>query len=118
MTDSYSIHPLVHKWARERPDISIAEQGIWSEAAAVLLSHCILIPPLGNTREDEDIRKHLLPHVDHVRECQASIEQRMRQAHGSDETMACIRERLQLRESTYVCEVQPRLRPERTLGRS
>ena len=78
MTDSYSIHPLVHKWARERPNISIAEQGIWSEAAAVLLSHCILIPPLGNTREDEDIRKHLLPHVDHVRECQASIEQRMR----------------------------------------
>ena len=77
-TDSYSLHPLVHKWARERPDMSIAEQGVWSEAAATLLTHCILLPPLGQTTEDEDIRKHLLPHVDHVRECQVSIEQRMR----------------------------------------
>ncbi|ERF69939.1 hypothetical protein EPUS_05483 [Endocarpon pusillum Z07020] len=76
--DSYSIHPLVHKWARERPDMSIAEQGVWSEAAAVLLSSCILIPPLGNTREEEHMRTYLLPHVDHVRQCQASIEQRMR----------------------------------------
>lgn len=58
--------------------MSVAEQAVWSEAAAVLLSHCILLPPLGGTLEDEDIRKYLLPHVDHVRECQASIEQRMR----------------------------------------
>lgn len=58
--------------------MSIAEQGVWSEAAAQLLSCCILIPPLGNTMEDENIRKHLLPHVQHVRECQASIEQRMK----------------------------------------
>ncbi|KAF1849642.1 tetratricopeptide repeat domain-containing protein [Cucurbitaria berberidis CBS 394.84] len=78
ITDSYSIHPLVHKWARERPDMSIAEQGVWSEAAATLLAHCILIPPLGNTIEDEGIRKYLLPHIDHVHECQTSIDQRMR----------------------------------------
>jgi hypothetical protein len=58
--------------------MSIVEQAVWSEAAAVLLSHCILLPPLGNTTEDEDIRKYLLPHIDHVRKCQASIEQRMR----------------------------------------
>lgn len=58
--------------------IGIAEQGVWSEAAAVLLSHTILLPPLGTTTEDEDLRKYLLPHVAHVRECQASIEQRMR----------------------------------------
>jgi len=77
-TDSYSMHPLVHKWARERPGMSIAAQGVWSEAAATLLSHCILIPPLGNTEEEEEVRKYILPHVDHVRQCQQSIEQRMR----------------------------------------
>ena len=58
--------------------MSIAEQGVWSEAAAQLLSCSILIPPLGNTMEDEKIRKYLLPHVQHVRECQASIDQRMK----------------------------------------
>jgi len=76
--DSYSMHPLVHKWARERPGMSVAAQAVWSEAAAMLLSHCILIPPLGNTEEEEDVRKYILPHVDHVRQCQQSIEQRMR----------------------------------------
>ncbi|KAF2006584.1 tetratricopeptide repeat domain-containing protein [Amniculicola lignicola CBS 123094] len=77
-TDSYSVHPLVHKWARERPDMEIGEQAVWSEAAAVLLAHCILIPPLGNTIEDEAVHKYLLPHIDHVRYCQESIEKRMR----------------------------------------
>lgn len=77
-SESYSMHPLVHKWARERPGMSIAAQGVWAEAAAMLLSHCILIPPLGNTEEEEEVRKHILPHVDHVRQCQQSIEQRMR----------------------------------------
>ncbi|KAL1798238.1 hypothetical protein ACET3X_002275 [Alternaria dauci] len=77
-SDSYSMHPLVHKWARERPGMSVAAQAAWSEAAATLLSHCVLIPPLGNTEEEEDVRKYILPHVDHVRQCQQSIEQRMR----------------------------------------
>jgi tetratricopeptide (TPR) repeat protein len=72
------MHPLVHKWARERPDMSISEQGLWCGAAAILLAHCILIPPLGNTTEDEEIQRLLLPHVDHVRECQTSIEDFMR----------------------------------------
>ena len=58
--------------------MSVAAQAVWSQAAAMLLSHCILIPPLGNTEEEEDVRKYILPHVDHVRQCQQSIEQRMR----------------------------------------
>ena len=77
-TDAYSIHPLVHKWARERPDMSILEQGVWSEAAAVLLSSCILLPPLGNTTDEEQVRKYLLPHVEFVSKRQQEIEQRMR----------------------------------------
>ncbi|RMZ68170.1 tetratricopeptide repeat domain-containing [Pyrenophora seminiperda CCB06] len=77
-SDSYSMHPLVHKWARERPGMSNAAQGVWAEAAATLLSHCILIPPLGNTEDEEEVRKYILPHVDHVRKCQQSIEKRIR----------------------------------------
>jgi hypothetical protein len=77
-TDAYSVHPLVHKWARERPDMSVLEQGVWSEAAAVLLSSCILLPPLGNTVEEEQVRKYLLPHVEFVSKRQQEIEQRMR----------------------------------------
>jgi tetratricopeptide (TPR) repeat protein len=77
-TDSYSMHALVHKWARERPGMSVTEQAVWVHAATELLSHCILLPPLGNTTEDERIRKYLLPHIDHVSECQSSIDQRMR----------------------------------------
>ncbi|KAF1979519.1 hypothetical protein BU23DRAFT_636550 [Bimuria novae-zelandiae CBS 107.79] len=75
--DSYSLHPFVHKWARERPDMTIAEQSVWCGAAATLVSHCILLPPLGNTVEDEEIRRYLLPHVDHIRACQDSIDRRM-----------------------------------------
>jgi hypothetical protein len=60
-TDTYSIHPPVHKWARKR--LETVEQAVWSEAAAVLLSNCILLPPLGNTAEEEEVRKYLLPHV-------------------------------------------------------
>ncbi|KAI1510557.1 Tetratricopeptide repeat domain-containing protein [Pyrenophora tritici-repentis] len=77
-SEGYSMHPLVHKWARERPGMSIAAQAVWAEAAVMLLSHCILIPPLGNTEEEEEVRKYILPHVDHVRQCQQSMEQRMR----------------------------------------
>jgi len=58
--------------------MSILEQSVWSEAAAQLLACCILIPPLGNTTEDENMRKLLLPHIIHVQECQKSIEQRMK----------------------------------------
>jgi hypothetical protein len=79
MTDSFFIHPLVHKWARERPGMSIAEQSLWCGAAATLLAHCILLPPLGNTTEDEEMQRLLLPHVEHVRECQTSIEDCMRE---------------------------------------
>lgn len=69
----------MHKWARERPDMSIAEQSLWSEAAAELLSCCILTIPFGNTTEDENLRRTLLPHIQHVRTCQVSIEQQMKE---------------------------------------
>ena len=74
--NSYSMHPLVHEWARETLDLTLGEKAIWAEAAAVLLSSCILLPPLGT--KDEELRKDLLPHVDHVRKQQALIDQHIR----------------------------------------
>lgn len=75
--DSYHIHPVIHKWARERPDMSASEQAVWAHAAAVTLGHSILLPPLGETEADEIFRRDLLPHVDHVRSSQLAIDDRI-----------------------------------------
>ncbi len=76
--DSYSMHPVVHGWARERPEFSTMEQAIWCSAAATTLAQCILLPPLANSEEDERFRRDLLPHVDHVRERQQEIQDSIR----------------------------------------
>ncbi|KAL4813456.1 hypothetical protein BDW67DRAFT_187715 [Aspergillus spinulosporus] len=47
VNDSYSIHPFVHRRARERPGMSTAEQAVWAHVAAVVLARSILLPPLG-----------------------------------------------------------------------
>lgn len=73
--DNYSIHPVVHSWARERPEFTTVEQAIWCQAATTTLAQCILLPPLANTEEDERFRRDLLPHLDHVRERQLEIEE-------------------------------------------
>ncbi|MCJ1268890.1 hypothetical protein MMC22_008778 [Lobaria immixta] len=75
--DSYSIHPLVHSWARKRPQMSTAEQAVWCQAAAATLTRCILLPPLGTTELDEGLRRDLVSHVDHVRKCQEEIRSRI-----------------------------------------
>jgi tetratricopeptide (TPR) repeat protein len=75
--DSYSMHPLVHKWARERPEMTTSEQAVWSEAAATTLAHSIVLPPLGDTEADEIFRRDILPHIDHARKCQEAIRDRI-----------------------------------------
>ena len=72
--DNYSMHPVVHGWARERPEFSAIEQAIWCQAAMTTLAQCILLPPLAETEKDETFRRDLLPHVDHVRERQQEIQ--------------------------------------------
>ncbi|KAL6719084.1 hypothetical protein ACLMJK_003319 [Lecanora helva] len=64
--DSYSMHPVVHLWVRERPGMTIADQAIWCQVAANVLTQAILLPPLGDKEEDEILRRDLLPHVSHV----------------------------------------------------
>lgn len=73
--ENYSMHPVVHGWARERPEFSSIEQAIWCQAATTTLAQCILLPPLANTEEDERFRHDLLPHVDHARERQQEIQE-------------------------------------------
>jgi len=78
-SDNYSMHPLVHKWVRERPEMTIGEQALWCQAATTTLAQCILLPPHGSSEAEENMRRNLLPHIDHVRKCQARISLRISQ---------------------------------------
>ena len=74
---SYSIHLLVHKWIRKRPQMREVEQAIWCQAASTVLAQAVLIPPLDAKPSAESLRLHLLPHVRHVEECDAIIQTRL-----------------------------------------
>ncbi|KAH8680052.1 hypothetical protein BGZ60DRAFT_428335 [Tricladium varicosporioides] len=75
--DCYSMHPLAHRWARERPGVCLAEQALWSEAAANIVSDSLLLPPLGNGSDEELYNITVLPHVQHILACLESIRYRM-----------------------------------------
>ncbi|KAF2096847.1 tetratricopeptide repeat domain-containing protein [Rhizodiscina lignyota] len=77
-TDNYSMHPLVHEWVRERPEMRVAEQALWCQAAKTTISQCILLPPHGSSEQEEAMRRSLLPHVNHVRKCQTVIDTKIR----------------------------------------
>ena len=74
--NSYSMHPLVHTWVRERPQMSTGDQAIWCQAAITTLTQSILLPPLDTSASAESLRRHLLPHVRHVQKCQKGIQLR------------------------------------------
>ena len=86
VNDSYSMHPVVHTWARERPEFSATEQAVWCQAAATALAQCMLLPPLGHGEADEILRSQLFPHIDHVRERQKEIDKRIMEAQKSRRT--------------------------------
>ena len=70
---SYDLHPLVHTWVRERPRMGLRDQAIWCQAAATIVTQCILIPPMGESREQEKLVRGLLPHLVHIEKCQKEI---------------------------------------------
>ena len=76
---SYYIHPLVHIWIRERPEMRTSEQAIWCQAAATTLARAINLPldGIGDTEEDAEFRRSLLNHVRHVQKCQKEIQRQM-----------------------------------------
>jgi hypothetical protein len=59
--------------------MSLAEQTAWCETAASLLSHSILLPPVGSTAGEEEFCKDILPHEDHLRQCRTSLERHRRE---------------------------------------
>ena len=71
----YSMHPLVHKWVRERPEISTSQQSLWCQTALTTLAKSVLRPPLGDTDNERRMRRDLLSHINHARECQVAIKQ-------------------------------------------
>jgi len=74
-TDSYSMHPLVHTWVRERPQMKAREQAVWCEIALHTLSRCVLLPPLNESVDSHgDLARKLLPHIISVSECQQKVQ--------------------------------------------
>ncbi|KAJ8122696.1 hypothetical protein ONZ43_g1168 [Nemania bipapillata] len=81
--ERYCMHPLVHKWVRERPEMSASQQALWSQVTGAILASSILFPPLGDNEDDRIMRRELLPHILHVRTCQATITDRLKENRGT-----------------------------------
>ncbi|KAI1393504.1 TPR-like protein [Hypoxylon trugodes] len=75
--EQFSMHPVVHKWIRERPEMATSEQALWCQVASTVLARSILFPPLGDTETERGMRRELLPHIIHVRGCQGDIKERL-----------------------------------------
>lgn len=63
---TYSMHPLVHEWVRQRPQMSHHEQAVRCQEAITVLGRSILLPPLGDGPDREKIHTELLPHIMHA----------------------------------------------------
>ncbi|KAL7619412.1 hypothetical protein AAE478_009951 [Parahypoxylon ruwenzoriense] len=73
----YSMHPLVHRWIRKRPQISTSQQSLWCQVAATILARSVVIPPLVDTESERQRRRELVSHVIHVRDCQTDIKKNL-----------------------------------------
>ncbi|KAK3346014.1 hypothetical protein B0T25DRAFT_612183 [Lasiosphaeria hispida] len=82
-TGRYSMHPLIHKWVRERPEMSTSLQALWCQVSITTLASSIQRPPHGDSPEECRTRRELLPHIRHVRECQVVIDRRLEQNLGA-----------------------------------
>ncbi|KAJ5342532.1 Tetratricopeptide-like helical [Penicillium brevicompactum] len=75
--DSYWMHPLVHTWVRQRPDTSTAEQALWCQAAATVLTQSIFFkPPDAYANQDQYLKRQIYPHVENVRKFQKELNTR------------------------------------------
>ncbi|KAF2260407.1 hypothetical protein CC78DRAFT_571219 [Lojkania enalia] len=75
--DSYSMHPLIHVWVRERPEMTLAEQAFWCSVAGTVLAQAVLLPPVGVRESDQELQRDILPHVDHVRTQEQNIKDQL-----------------------------------------
>jgi tetratricopeptide (TPR) repeat protein len=74
-TDSWSMHPLIQRWAREGYESNPGEHHVWFHAAATLVSSCIVLTDTNNG--NEELMRQLLPHVSTVRERQKALKNRV-----------------------------------------
>ncbi|KAI0532281.1 tetratricopeptide repeat domain-containing protein [Xylaria digitata] len=65
-SQTYTMHLVVHKWARDRPRMELRYQALWADVAGHVLSASILLPLLGTGIEDELHHASLLSHIDHI----------------------------------------------------
>ena len=128
---SYSLHPVVHVWVRERPEMVLDEakvlergtdmievpiirrarpemrigrQALWCEAAATVLTQAILLPPLGDQEADEDVRRELLPHIEFVRERQQEIQSHIRYNQALGKWLPAVQPTLTPREAVRLAK--------------
>ncbi|KJX99942.1 hypothetical protein TI39_contig346g00004 [Zymoseptoria brevis] len=76
--DSYSMHPAVHQWVRDRMPM-IGDQAVWCHVASNVIARAILMPPLGDKDEDQLLKRDLLPHVQSVQRIESSLRQRIQE---------------------------------------
>ena len=60
--DSFSLHPVVHSWARDR--LTRGGQILWAQIALNVLAEAILLPPDDVGETHEEFRRDILPHLD------------------------------------------------------
>ena len=60
--DSFSLHPVVHSWARDR--LESGEQALWAQVAVNVLAESIQLPPNDAGETHEDYRRDILAHLD------------------------------------------------------
>jgi hypothetical protein len=75
--NQFSMHRLVHKWVRERPEMSTSHQALWCQISLTTLAYSVRRPPHGDTEEESRARRELLPHIQQVCEHQKDIEIRL-----------------------------------------
>ena len=61
--DSFSLHPVVHSWARDR--LSKGGQTLWAQIALNVIAESVQLPPNDVGEKHEDFRRDLLVHLDH-----------------------------------------------------
>lgn len=59
---SFSLHPLIHAWARDRLEKSA--KALWAQIALNTLTEAILLPPHDAGEANGKFRKDILPHLD------------------------------------------------------
>lgn len=85
---TYSMHPIIHDWARERPQMTLADQALWADVAGSVLAASILLPSVpGLTSEDESYHVSLLPHVEHVQSCRQAIARQLANKWNAERTI-------------------------------